>query len=236
MSILAYFLLKTIDSIVGSVQSVCQRAVSLDAERRFATTLFAHVQALGASYHLERHAGEVLRVLNRGGDAASTFIDSLWFGLFPTLFEAGVVGTVLARVLGVPSIAMTTLLSVCLYLTYTAKMTDTGLDQRRRVNDKNEAVGRIEAETLVNYENPHRHRHRNRHCHRHGHGHGHCHCHCHCHRHCHRYCHRHQHCHRHQTHRRLLTLSDSGKNAQYSGRQGENSICHQIYLHHLACT
>lgn len=152
MSILAYFLLKSIDSIIGSVQSVCQRAVSLDAERRFATTLFAHVQVLGPSYHLERHAGDVLRVLSRGSDATSTIIDSLWFGLFPTFFEAAAVGTIFAKVLGVPCISLTTIASVCLYLTYTVKVTNTRLNQRRRVNEKNEAVGRIEAETLINYE------------------------------------------------------------------------------------
>lgn len=39
-----------------------------------------------------------------------------------------------------------------LFLTYTIKVTNTRLEQRRRVLDKSEAVGRIETETLVNYE------------------------------------------------------------------------------------
>ena len=112
----------------------------------------ARLQVLGVSYHLERHAREVSRVLSRGGDAMSTIIDSLWFGLFPTFFEAAVVGTLFARVLGVPSIALTILASVALYLAYTVGVTSTRLDQRRRVIEKNEAVGRIETETLVNYE------------------------------------------------------------------------------------
>lgn len=152
MSILAYFALKTLDSVIGSIQSICQRAISLDAERRFATTLFTHVQLLGASYHLERHAGEVLRVLSRGSDATSTIIDSLIFGLLPTIFEAAVVGMVFAKVLNLPSIALTTIASVGLYLLYTVKVTNTRLEQRRRVNEKNEDIGRIETETLINYE------------------------------------------------------------------------------------
>jgi ABC-type transport system involved in Fe-S cluster assembly fused permease/ATPase subunit len=151
-SIVAYFVLKTLDSVIGSIQSICQRSISLDAERRFATTLFTHVQLLGATYHLERHAGEVLRVLSRGCDATSTIIDSLLFGLFPTLFEAAVVGMVFARVLNLPSIALTTIASVVLYLLYTVKVTNTRLEQRRRVNEKNEDIGRIETETLINYE------------------------------------------------------------------------------------
>ena len=54
-SIGSYFLLKTLDSAISSFQTICQRSVSLDAERRFATSLFRHMQVLGAAYHLERH-------------------------------------------------------------------------------------------------------------------------------------------------------------------------------------
>jgi len=152
MSIAVYFLLRTLDSGISSLQSVAQRAVSLDAERRFATALFKHMQELGAAYHLERHAGELLRILSRGADATSTIIDSLWFNLIPTLFEAAIVGAVFWKLLGVPSIAGTTIVCVILYLIYTVKVTNTRLDQRRKVLDSSESVSRIETETLVNYE------------------------------------------------------------------------------------
>ncbi|KAL9191148.1 hypothetical protein ACHAXT_000854 [Thalassiosira profunda] len=152
MAIVVYFLLRTLDAAVSALQNVCQRAVSLDAERRFASSLFGHLQVLGAAYHLERHAGELLRILSRGSDATSTIIDSLWFNLLPTFFEAAVVGTVFWKLLGIPSIAFTTVASVALYLIYTVKVTNTRLEQRRRVLDKSDDVGRIEMETLVNYE------------------------------------------------------------------------------------
>ena len=152
MSIVVYFLLRTLDAAISSLQSVCQRAVSLDAERRFASCLFEHLQMLGAAYHLERHAGELLRILSRGSEATSTIIDSLWFNLLPTFFEAAVVGTVFYKLLGVPSIAFTTVGSVVLYLVYTVKVTNARMENRRRVLDKSEEVGRIENETLVNYE------------------------------------------------------------------------------------
>lgn len=152
MSILVYFLLRTINAAVSAAQSVTQRAVSLDAEQRFATALFQHLQMLGASYHLERHAGELLRVLSRGSDAISTIIDSLWFNLLPTFFEAAVVSAVFWKLLGIPSIAWTTVASVALYLMYTIRVTNTRLEQRRKVLERSEDVGRIETETLVNYE------------------------------------------------------------------------------------
>jgi len=59
---------------------------------------------------------------------------------------------VFAKVLNLPSIALTTIASVGLYLLYTVKVTNTRLEQRRRVNEKNEDIGRIETETLINYE------------------------------------------------------------------------------------
>jgi ABC-type transport system involved in Fe-S cluster assembly fused permease/ATPase subunit len=152
ISIAVYFFLQTLDAATSALQSVCQRAVSLDAERRFASCLFSHLQSLGAAYHLERHAGELLRILSRGSDATSTIIDSLWFNLFPTFFEAAVVGTVFWKLLGIPSIGLTTIISVVLYLVYTVKVTNTRLEQRRKVLDRSEDVGRIETETLVNYE------------------------------------------------------------------------------------
>jgi ABC-type transport system involved in Fe-S cluster assembly fused permease/ATPase subunit len=151
MSILAYFVIQTVNSALSSLQSISQRAVSLDAERRFATALFSHLQMLGPAYHLERHAGELLRVLSRGSDATSTIIDSLWFNLFPTLFEAFVVAAVFWK-FGVVSIAISTLVSVSLYLVYTLQVTNTRMTQRRQVIEKGDEVGRIETETLTNYE------------------------------------------------------------------------------------
>jgi ABC-type multidrug transport system fused ATPase/permease subunit len=151
LSIGSFFVLQTVDSALSALQSVTQRAVSMDAERRFATALFAHLNNLGASYHLERHSGELLRILSRGGDATSTIIEAVLFSLFPTLFEAFVVGGVF-WLLGMPSIAISTILSVLLYLVYTFYVTNTRMEQRRKVLQKSEDVGRIETETLVNYE------------------------------------------------------------------------------------
>lgn len=151
LSIIAYFCLQTFNSVLSSLQSISQRAVSLDAERRFASALFSHLHLLGPAYHLERHAGELLRILSRGSDATSTIIDSICFNLLPTLFEACVVATVFCK-FGVASIALSTIVAVSLYLVYTLKVTNTRMTQRRQVLDKSDEVGRIETETLVNYE------------------------------------------------------------------------------------
>eukprot|EP00804_Cyclotella_cryptica_P012699 CCRYP_016278-RA/>CCRYP_016278-RA protein AED:0.37 eAED:0.37 QI:147/1/1/1/1/1/6/445/759 len=151
LSIIAYFTIQTINSALSSLQSISQRAVSLDAERRFASALFSHLHLLGPAYHLERHAGELLRILSRGSDATSTIIDSICFNLLPTLFEACVVATVFCK-FGVASIALSTIVAVTLYLMCTLRVTNTRMSQRRQVLEKSDEVGRIETETLVNYE------------------------------------------------------------------------------------
>lgn len=61
-------------------------------------------------------------------------------------------GTVFWKLLGIPSIAVSTIGSVVVYLTYTLMVTNTRIAQRRKVLEKSEDVGRIETETLVNYE------------------------------------------------------------------------------------
>ena len=90
----AYFGLQTIIMLNGIVQDLAQRTVALDAERRFANQLFAHLQTLSLSYHLENHIGEITRIMNRGSDSISTLISSFLFYLFPTLFEAILVSAV----------------------------------------------------------------------------------------------------------------------------------------------
>ena len=152
LSIVSFFILQTVASVLSAIQNVSQRAVSMDAERRFSVALFAHLNILGASYHLERHSGELLRILSRGADAISTIIEALLFSLIPTLFEAFVVGGVFWKLLGVPTIAISTILSVLFYLVYTYYVTNTRMQQRRLVLEKSEDVGRIESETLVNIE------------------------------------------------------------------------------------
>eukprot|EP00566_Odontella_aurita_P007131 CAMPEP_0113528560 /NCGR_PEP_ID=MMETSP0015_2-20120614/1912_1 /TAXON_ID=2838 /ORGANISM="Odontella" /LENGTH=734 /DNA_ID=CAMNT_0000427105 /DNA_START=209 /DNA_END=2413 /DNA_ORIENTATION=+ /assembly_acc=CAM_ASM_000160 len=147
----AYFALKLLSMILASVQDLCQRTVSLDAERRFANAAFAHLHSLSLSYHLEKHIGEITRIMNRGVDSVSTVINSFLFSLAPTLFETCIVTAIFWK-LGTPGIAITTLSVVALYFAFTIVVTKTRVTYRRRLIEANDAVGQKETETLVNYE------------------------------------------------------------------------------------
>jgi ABC-type multidrug transport system fused ATPase/permease subunit len=150
-AILVYFGLRLVSMINGAGQDLAQRTVALDAERRFAVTTFAHLQTLSLSYHLEKHIGEITRIMNRGSDSISTVISSFLFYLAPTLLETIVVSAVFWK-LGTPAVALSTIAAVVVYLTFTILVTKTRIDFRRKLNEASDAVGQKETETLVNYE------------------------------------------------------------------------------------
>jgi len=151
MAISVYFGLKVATLLNSAVQDLAQRTVALDAERRFGVALFGHLHKLSLSYHLEKHIGEVTRIMNRGVDAISTVISSFLFYVVPTLFEAIVVSAVFWK-LGTPSIALSTVLAVIVYLWFTVAITQTRISYRRKLIEASDAVGQKETETLVNYE------------------------------------------------------------------------------------
>eukprot|EP00934_Nitzschia_sp_Nitz4_P003171 Nitzschia sp. Nitz4//scaffold42_size132992//43605//45716//NITZ4_003390-RA/size132992-processed-gene-0.28-mRNA-1//-1//CDS//3329551691//3161//frame0 len=147
----AYAVLKVLILVNGALQDLAQRNVALDAERRFAVTTFSHLHHLSLGYHLEKHIGEITRIMNRGSDAMSTVISSFLFYLAPTFFEAIVVSAVFWK-LGTPMVALSTIGAVVVYLTFTVLVTKTRIEFRRKLIAASDAVGQKETETLVNYE------------------------------------------------------------------------------------
>lgn len=150
-AILAYSGLKVLSMLNTACQDMAQRTVALDAERRFSVAVFAHLHTLSLSYHLEKHIGEITRIMNRGSDSISTVISSFLFYLAPTFFEAIVVSAVFWK-LGTPAVALTTISAVLVYLVFTIVVTKTRIAFRRKLIEASDAVGQKETETLVNYE------------------------------------------------------------------------------------
>ena len=147
-----YAILQTLIMVNGVAQDLAQRTVALDAERRFGNTVFSHLHHLSLSYHLEKHIGEITRVMNRGTDSMSTLISSFLFYVFPTFFEAIIISIVFWKVIGIPSIAFSTLGAIALYLFFTIFVTKTRIVFRRKLIEASDAVAQKETETLVNFE------------------------------------------------------------------------------------
>lgn len=150
-AILVYFGLKALSMINSAGQDLAQRTVALDAERRFAVATFGHLHTLSLSYHIEKHIGEITRIMNRGSDSISAVISSFLFYLAPTMFELIVICAVFWK-LGTPTIALSTISAVIVYLCFTLMVTKTRIAFRRKLIAASDAVGQKETETLVNYE------------------------------------------------------------------------------------
>lgn len=150
-AILAYCGLKVLGMINSAGQDLAQRTVALDAERRFAVTTFAHLHTLSLSYHLEKHIGEITRIMNRGSDSVGTIISSFLFYLAPTFIEAIIVSAVFWK-LGTPTVALSTFVAVIAYLSFTVLVTKTRITFRRKLIEASDKVGQKETETLVNFE------------------------------------------------------------------------------------
>ena len=151
LTILLYFALSLLSLLNSSGQDLAQRAVTLDAERRFGVYSFAHLQSLSLSYHLEKHVGEITRVLNRGVESVNTLISSFLFFVMPVIFETILVSAIFVH-LGTPWITISTIASVIIYFFFTVAVTKTRVKNRRKVVEARDSVSSKETETLINYE------------------------------------------------------------------------------------
>lgn len=138
-------------SVLIVFRQITYAIVSTGQTRDYSVACFRHIQLLDASYHVQRRTGQVTRLMSRGADSIDSFINMLVYTLFPTLLEAMLVFGIFLK-LGTPIIALTTLLSVILYVMYTKIVTEKRIKLRRDLNEASEKVADKEVDTLANYE------------------------------------------------------------------------------------
>jgi ATP-binding cassette, subfamily B, heavy metal transporter len=151
LAIVAYFGIGMLSQVVDMAQELAHQRVSLEAERRFATKTFDHLHNLGLDYHLDRSAGEVESILNRGTYAITNILDVALFTIVPTLFETVLVTAVFWK-LGAPIIALIVLVTVAGYFAFGFSVTSFEKKLFRAVNDAEDAVHSKAVETLLNYQ------------------------------------------------------------------------------------
>eukprot|EP01029_Cantina_marsupialis_P001876 TRINITY_DN116_c1_g1_i2.p1 TRINITY_DN116_c1_g1~~TRINITY_DN116_c1_g1_i2.p1 ORF type:complete len:661 (-),score=222.65 TRINITY_DN116_c1_g1_i2:155-2137(-) len=119
--------------------------------REISRDLFLHLHSLGLKFHLNRQTGALSRVLDRGSRSVEYVLRSTMFNVFPTIFEIGVVTTMLGMQCG-PQFAGVTLGTVTAYTAYTIAMTQWRTKFRRQMNSlENEASSKA-IDSLLNYE------------------------------------------------------------------------------------
>lgn len=102
-------------------------------------------------FHLNRNTGALSRSLDRGTRSINFVMNSLTFNVFPTIFEIGLVCSILGANFGTPFVAITTA-TLGLYVAWTVTITQWRTQFRKEmIAMENRASSRV-FDSLINYE------------------------------------------------------------------------------------
>ena len=121
-------------SVVHLSLSACLRSyamVSAKIEKKIASDVFQHLQALGLRFHLERKTGSVLRSCTRGASSFSEVARNILFQLVPILIQVSIVVTYLFVQYNWV-FAVVTIITIVSYFIFTL-LTTNWRDQFRRI-------------------------------------------------------------------------------------------------------
>ncbi|MEE2694095.1 MAG: ABC transporter ATP-binding protein/permease [Pseudomonadota bacterium] len=125
---------------------VGQRAV-----RMVALQVFEHLHQLSLRFHLDRQTGGLSRIIERGIRAIELLLRISLFNLIPTIFELALVFGILLYMLDV-AIALTTLITVTIYVFYTMVVTEWRIKFRRMMNEADTSANTRAIDSLLNFE------------------------------------------------------------------------------------
>jgi ATP-binding cassette subfamily B protein len=125
--------------------------VAMHAVRRLAYRTFVHMHELSLRFHLERKTGGLTRVLERGRNGIETIVRMVILQLVPTIIELAMVLAVLLWQFDW-RYAVTILVTVVAYMTFTYHATEWRIGIRRKMNDSDTDANVKAIDSLLNYE------------------------------------------------------------------------------------
>lgn len=131
------------DAVFAKVSQKAGRAVSL--------SVFRHLFQLSLRYHLGRRTGELSRAIDRGVKAITFMLGMVLFNILPTVFEFGLVITILLVNYNWP-FALITFVTIVGYALFTIFATEWRTKFRRQMNTQDNAVSAQAVDSLLNYE------------------------------------------------------------------------------------
>jgi ABC-type transport system involved in Fe-S cluster assembly fused permease/ATPase subunit len=149
--ILAYGSARILSLLFSELRDAVFAKVGQHAVRTVGLQIFRHLHALALRFHLGRHTGGLTRAIERGTKGIQTLLQYLLFNVLPTFFEIGLVCVLLWRMFDI-WLALTTALTVTLYLGYTLIVTEWRTKFRRRMNETDSEANTKAIESLLNYE------------------------------------------------------------------------------------
>lgn len=149
--ILAYAGARMLSSIFNEGRDAIFINVSERAARTVSLEVFRHLHSLSLRFHLDRQTGGLSRVIERGTRSIETLLRMSLFTIIPTPLELLLVFIILWVALDWV-IAITTALTVVLYVVYTFMVTEWRIKFRRRMNREDERANTKAIDSLLNFE------------------------------------------------------------------------------------
>ena len=112
---------------------------------------FGHALGLSLNFHQTRRTGALNRVIERGAGAIDYLIRFLAFNIGPTLIELALAAFVLTTRYSWIA-AIIAVVTVALYATFTALLTNWRTEQRRKLNAADTELRALAVDSLTNFE------------------------------------------------------------------------------------
>ncbi len=149
--VLAYGVLRFLNVILGEIRDTLFGRVTERAMRRVGLKLFNHLHNLDLDFHLNRQTGGLSRDMERGTSGISFLMRFMVFNIVPTLLEILFVVGIFFVQYGLV-FASITLLSILLYIGFTAFATEWRTKYIREANQADSTSNSRAIDSLLNYE------------------------------------------------------------------------------------
>jgi ABC-type transport system involved in Fe-S cluster assembly fused permease/ATPase subunit len=149
--LIGYGVLRLASSGFGELRDAIFARVTQSSIRRVALQVFQHLHRLSLRFHLERQTGGVSRDIERGSRGISFLLNFMVFNIVPTLFEIGLVTTILLINYDV-WFALITFGCVAIYVTFSLVVTEWRMRFRRTMNELDSRANTRAIDSLLNYE------------------------------------------------------------------------------------
>ena len=149
--IVGYGIARVLSLAFGELRDAVFARVGQRAIRSLALRVFQHLHGLSLRFHLARQTGGLSRAIERGNRAVDLLLRFCLFNIVPTLLEITMVFFVLWGLVDF-TVALVTLVTVVVYISYTMLVTEWRLRFRRQMNDADSSANTKAIDSLLNYE------------------------------------------------------------------------------------
>ena len=151
-AIIAYLLLRLASSVFKELQAIVYIKVKQQASIELQELIFSHVHSLSLNWHVKKKIGLIIRVMDRGTEAASTLVTSLFLFLVPALAECLAIVILFFAAYNQFTIGAIIIAGVALYCITTIQLTLWRAKFRLKSNKEDNDYHFKATDSIINYE------------------------------------------------------------------------------------